>query len=209
MRQGAGEPRLSIEDIFRDLPTLETERLILRRLTLDDAPAMFDYASDPEVARYMEWEAHRTVEDSRAFILYAQQLAALGKAGSWGIELRAARTLAGGISLDAWHLRDGRAEIAYAVARRCWNQGLMTEAVREVVAFGFRGLGLNRIEARVSVPNAASARVLEKAGFRFEGLLRQHMLKQGVFHDMRMYGILRGEYDQTQRQTPAGGGSDP
>jgi ribosomal-protein-alanine N-acetyltransferase len=80
------------------------------------------------------------------------------------------------------------------LARRLWNQGLMTEAVREIVRFGFERMNLNRIEARCKIANVGSARVMEKVGLSFEGVLREHQYAKGVFEDLKLYSILRSEW---------------
>jgi len=85
-------------------------------------------------------------------------------------------------------------EIAYALARQHWNEGYTTEAVRAIIAFGYRTMRLNRIEARCDIPNIASARVMEKAGMKFECVLRQHMFVKNVDVDLKMYSILRDEW---------------
>ena len=85
---------------------------------------------------------------------------------------------------------DHLAEIGYWLGRDYWGQGLCTEAVVEVVEYGFDTLGLHRIFAQHIARNGASARVLEKAGFNKEGVLRQHARKWGVFEDVICYGML-------------------
>ena len=87
-----------------------------------------------------------------------------------------------------------RAELGYVLSRKLWGRGLMPEAVRAVVRFGFGRMELNRIEARCIIENAASARVMEKAGMTCEGTLREREFIKGAYRDMRLYSILRREY---------------
>lgn len=187
-------PDLTVEDVFGNLPSLETDRLLLRKLRLDDAEAVFAYASDPEVARYTTWEAHKTIDDSKAFLTSVIELYNSHQVAPWGMEHRAHRKLVGTCGFVYWHLRHARAEIAYALSRPYWNKGYTTEAVRAVIAFGYRVMRLNRIEARCDVPNVASARVMEKAGMKFEGILRHHMFTKGAYVDLKMHSILRDEW---------------
>ncbi|NIW38715.1 MAG: GNAT family N-acetyltransferase, partial [Gemmatimonadetes bacterium] len=84
-----------------------------------------------------------------------------------------------------------QAEIGYDLAHRHWGRGLMTEALRPMLRFGFEEMDLHRIEAGVTVGNEASARVLEKLGFREEGLLRRGGYWKGAYHDLRGFGLLR------------------
>ncbi len=189
---------MKAEDVYQNLPTLETPRLILRKLTMADAPDMFEYASDPEVARYVVFAAHRSIEDARAFIGWTTDRYQKGELAGWGIEHKSARKLIGTAGFGTWDTTHKRAEIAYALSRLYWNQGLMTEAVREILAFGFRRMELHRVQATCAVENVASARVLEKVGLRFEGTLRGYMLKKGTLFDQKMYAILRDEWLQSE-----------
>ncbi len=186
-----------LPDDFRfEVPRLETRRLVLRRLVPDDAAAVFAYASDPEVAAQTTWEAHRTLDDSREFIGRVMNWYADGFGGPWGLELKESGQLVGtcGMAITPQH---GRAELGYAVGRACWGQGLMTEAVIEVISYGFEELGLNRIEARCIPPNLGSARVMEKSGMTYEGTLREQVYVKGSFDDLRMFSILRREWNAT------------
>lgn len=179
---------------FIELPELPTERLILRRMTQADAEDVFAYASDPEVARRTVWEAHETLDDSRAFLRRAEQWYADGFGGPWGLVHRQEQRIIGtcGLILTLHHQRG---ELGYALGRAWWGQGLMTEAAREVLRYGFETLGLNRIEARCEPENFASERIMQKLGMTHEGTLRQQMLVKGGFQDMRLYSILAREWE--------------
>lgn len=183
-----------IEDVFADLPELETEHLVLRRVSMSDAEDLFDYASDPEVSRHSTWAPHRSLDDTRQYITTLVNQYKAHHVAPWGIEHKVERKLIGTCGFANWMVHHDRAEIGYALGRRYWNHGLMTEAVRAVIAFGFTQMKLNRIEARCKVENVASARVMEKAGMQFEGVLRQHMLVKGRYDDLKMYSVLRRDY---------------
>lgn len=180
---------------FADLPDLRTERLLLRKMRLEDAEEMFAYASDPKVTRYLLWETHRTVEDSEDFLRFAVEGYERGEFGGWGIVLSGSGAFVGTCGLDAGYSPEhARAELGYVLSRSHWGRGLMPEAVREVVRFGFEELDLNRVEARCFAGNVASARVMEKAGMAYEGTLRGREYVKGVYRDMRVHSILRGEF---------------
>ena len=87
-----------------------------------------------------------------------------------------------------------RAEVGYVLSRGYWGRGIMTEAVRAVIHFGFEELHLNRIESRCIAENMASARVMEKAGMVYEGTLRGREFIKGYYRDMKVYAIRRKEY---------------
>lgn len=114
----------------------------------------------------------------------------------WGVVHKGNMKLIGTCGFIYWIPDHARAEIGYALSRTYWGEGYMTEAVREVISFGRRTMELNRIEARCRTENTASARVLEKVGMKFEGILRRHIFSKGAYHDMKMYSILRSEVSE-------------
>lgn len=172
---------------------LETDRLILRRMTPNDAEAVFAYASDPEVTRYVLWETHLSIEDSRAFLELVAGKYESGGEPDWGIVYKGDHRFVGTCGIVSWEPDHARAELGYALSRHYWGRGLMVEAVRAMIAFGFDRMDLNRIEARCITENVASARVMEKAGMTHEGTLRQREFIKGAYRDIEVYSILRGE----------------
>lgn len=172
---------------------LETNRLILRKMTLDDAEAVFAYASDPEVTRYVIWETHLSIEDSRAFLDLVTTKYQSGGEPEWGIVYKGDHRFVGTCGIVSWEPYHARAELGYALSRDYWGRGLMAEAVGAMISFGFKEMNLNRIEARCIAENTASARVMEKAGMLYEGTLRQRELIKGEYRDTKVYSILRDE----------------
>ncbi|MBI3975534.1 MAG: GNAT family N-acetyltransferase [Armatimonadetes bacterium] len=189
------EEAAEIAAVFGDLPVLETQRLLLRKLILEDVPDVFAYASDPEVARFTTWEAHQTIDDSRRFLEWVAEQYVTFQVAPWGVVHKGGRRIIGTCGYMWWRPGHARAEIAYAIGRNYWNQGLTTEAVREVIRFGFERMRLNRIEARCMVENVASERVMQKAGMTFEGVLREQMYVKGRYDDLKLYSILKREYE--------------
>lgn len=176
-----------------DIPALETERLLLRPLTPADAADIFAYASDPEVARTTTWHPHTSIDASREFIAWAQHRYDMGAPEPFGMVLKATNTVIGACGLTpTWAHQRG--ELGYALGRPYWGQGLTTEAVRAVVAYGFTSLRLNRIEARCMVENIASERVMQKAGLTLEGILREREICKGRTISLKLYAILRSEW---------------
>lgn len=163
----------------------------MRALSLRDARDVFAYASDPDVARYTTWDAHLRIEDSRRFLRTVMQMRALGQAVPWGVvDLETGRLI--GTAGYVWWRPDGRrAEVGYAIARSHWNRGLVTEAMEEILRFGWQHMDLHRIEARCLVQNASSERVMQKLAMQFEGVLRGQIFIKGQFRDVKLYAILR------------------
>lgn len=188
------------DGIFGDLPQLETERLILRKLTPDDASDVFAYASDPEVTKYLLWNTHRTISDSLAFISAALARYQTGAPAPWGVVLKDEGKIIGTCDYISCNDTHRRAEIGYALARPCWGRGIMTEAVRKILDYGFRVKNFNRIQAMCDVPNIGSARVMEKAGMIYEGILREYMIQHDSARSVKVYSILKGEWLHAAKQ---------
>ncbi len=178
---------------FSSLPELKTERLILRPMRMSDAKDLYAYARDPEVSRHVLWSAHTSVFQSRAFLRSAIRQYRRGEPGSFAIVLQASGRMIGTVGF-MWVDREYKsAEVGYSLGRAYWNQGLMTEALRAVVAFGFDQLGLNRIEAQHETDNPASGRVMAHVGMQYEGTLRQRLKNKGKFVDVALWAILRSD----------------
>ena len=177
--------------MFSSLPALETERLILRPLRMQDAKDLYAYASDPAVSRHVLWDTHRSIRDSRQFLRSAIRQYRKGLPGSFGIELKASGRMIGTIGFMWVNIDHKSAEVGYSLSRNYWNQGFMTEALRAVIAFGFDELHLNRIEAQFETDNPASGRVMAHCGMQYEGVMRQRLMNKGKYVDVAQYAILR------------------
>jgi RimJ/RimL family protein N-acetyltransferase len=152
-----------------DPPIIESERLVLRRPTERDAPAVFDaYARDPAVSRYLTWTPHRGIEGTRGYLRQCDVGWQRGTLLTWLITMRDDRVI-GAFDMK---FEGHRAEIGYALARAAWGQGYATEAARAVMRWARTLPELNRVWAVCDVDNPASARVLEKIGMTREARLR-------------------------------------
>lgn len=185
---------LKIEDVFSDLPDLATPRLLLRKLRFEDAEDVFDYASDPEVAKDVTWFPHKSIEDSRAFINFVMKKYDANQTSEWGVVLKETGKLIGTCGFVWWKPEHARAEIGYAMSRRYWGRGLMTEAAGAVMAFGFEKMKLNRLEARCIDTNLGSEKVMLKNGMKLEGVLREMVYEKGAFRTLKTCSILASEY---------------
>ena len=183
----------SSELIFTMEP-LETDRLLLRRLEMADAQDIFDYGRDPDVARHVLWEAYRSVGECRSYIRGMVRRYRSGEPSSWGIEYKETGRIVGTIGYMWFQPDHNSAEVGYSLAHGLWNRGLMTEALRAVIAYSFEELRLNRVEAQHELTNPASGAVMKKCGMQYEGTLRQRLYNKGAYVDVALYSILRSEY---------------
>jgi len=151
-------------------PPIRTDRLILRRPVRDDAAAVFSYSSDPLVTRLLTFPPSTDIAESRAFLARCDRMWSDGSAFPLGITLSDADRLIGMIEL---HPTDHGVELGYVLARAYWGNGYMPEAVRAVADWALGEPSVMRVSAYCDVDNAASQRVLEKAGFSPEGVLHR------------------------------------
>jgi [ribosomal protein S5]-alanine N-acetyltransferase len=172
------------------LPTLRTTRLVLRPFRMTDASAVQQLAGASEVASTTLNVPH-PYEDGMADVWIATHPAAFASGAMATFAITTLDdTLVGAISLRL-EPADARADLGYWIGVPHWGLGYATEAAIAVLAFGFDVLALHRIHASHLTRNPASGRVMQKAGLSFEGILRQHVLKDGHFEDLAKYGMLR------------------
>ena len=155
-----------MESIFLKLaqyPIVETERLLLRPVTLDDAEAMFEYASDRENTRYT-FPTNQSLEETKNNIA---QFYLANPLGRWGIELKSNGKFIGTIDLHKIDPALKKAAIGYIINKKYWNQGLTTEANRAVIELAFEKIGMNKLTALHDKDNPASGKVMEKSGMCF------------------------------------------
>lgn len=176
---------------FNPFPQLETERTILRKLTLDDVEAIFDYCSREEVAQFVTWDVHKSLDDSKNFIHFAFERYANNQVAPWGIVLKENNQLIGTADFVWWQEQHKTAEIGYVLSSDYWGKGLMPEVVNKIIEFGFEQMDLVRIQALCLVENEASERVMQKVGMEYEGILRKRMFMKGKHRDLKIYSIVK------------------
>jgi len=181
------------------LPTLETERLVLRPYNQTDAKRVQQMCGDPAVAATTLAIPHPYPDGAaEQWISTHADSFRQGTEAVLAITLKPAGSVVGsiGLSVNKNHVRG---ELGYMVAKEHWNRGYCTEAARALVGFGFGVLGLNRIQAVHFPRNPASGRVMQKLGMTREGRLRQYVSNHGTGEDVEMYSILRPEFEASGR----------
>jgi ribosomal-protein-alanine N-acetyltransferase len=175
--------------------TLETERLILRRFTMDDACAMFqNWANDAEVTKYLTWPTHTDISVSKTVLNSWMELYQNPEHYSWAIVLKEIGEPIG--SIAAVEQRDdiNMVHIGYCIGRKWWRKGYTSEALSRLVKFFFEDVKAARIESRHDPNNPNSGKVMQKAGLRYEGtLLESDRNNQGIC-DAARYAILARDY---------------
>lgn len=176
------------------LPTLKTKRLIIRPISIIDAEDMFEYAKTNLVGPDAGWAPHRSLNDTYNIISAMMQIKHPTELGNWAIVLKESGKMIGTIELYN-HLPNFKAELGYALNPKFWGQGIIVEAAKEVIEFGFSILNLKRIHIGVFLTNNQSQRVAEKLGFIKEGILKNGYLRyDGKIFDELIYGLTDKEY---------------
>ena len=175
---------------------IETARLLLRRFRADDAQAMYrNWASDPEVNKFLTWTTYTAPEAADEILSLWTKSYAKADFYQWAIVFKENGDEPIG-SISAVHLDDRveKAEIGYCIGRNWWHKGIMSEALGAVIAFMFEEVGMNRIESRHDPRNPHSGNVMCKCGMQYEGTARQADWNNQGICDACHYGILKSEF---------------
>lgn len=174
-------------------PRIETDRLVLRELSPDDAAALFRNFSDAEVVKYI-MPPLTDIERASAMLREWADGYRAGKSLMWALTRKPGGGLLGTCGFEEFSWADRRGEVGYDIARTQWGKGLMSEAMRAVIYYGFSELDLNRIEAHTLLANARSVQLLRRLGFREEGTFRQRTQLGGGFWDQGFFALLRQDW---------------
>ena len=184
----------TVYSIFANMPTLETERFILRRICLDDADDMYEYSQNAEVTKYLTWSPHENKAYTFDYLTYLQNRYKTGDFFDWAIVCRHSRKMIGTCGFTRFDFPNNGGEIGYVINPKYKGQGIATEVSGRVIKFGFENLGLERIECKFIIENNASLRVMEKNRMTFEGVRRHGMLIKGEYKDIGVCSILREDF---------------
>lgn len=177
--------------------SLETPRLLLRRAQGEDAVPMFrNWASDPQVTRFLTWPTYQSVEAAYPVLAMWEESYRSPDFYHWMIVLKELGEPIGAISVVRLDDTTETAEIGYCIGKPWWGNGIMTEALKAVMDFLFREVGILRIEAGHDVANPASGAVMAKCGMIREGILRHAGKNNQGICDMCICAILREEWEK-------------
>lgn len=173
---------------------LETARLFLRRFTEADAEPMYrNWASDPEVSRFLTWPTHANVDVTTSLVSDWISRYENPDYYNWGIELKETGEVIGNISVVEVLEKIDAVEIGYCMGRAWWGNGIMPEALCAVMNYLFDEVGMNRVSACHDVNNPKSGRVMQKAGMKYEGTLRGAGRNNQGITDKVWYGLLKAD----------------
>lgn len=190
--------REKIYKIFSNMPTLKTERLIMRPMHANDAEDMFDYAQREDVTTYLLWSPHPSVSYTRDYLKYIETRYDVGDFYDWAVIERSSGKMIGTCGFTRIDMPNNVGEIGYVLNPDFHGKGYGTEAAREALKFGFDVIGLHRIEAKFMEGNRASRRVMDKLGMTFEGFHKEAILVKGKYRTVGISAVLSEDYRRLQ-----------
>ncbi len=179
---------------MRPIPILKTARLTLRPFNLDDAKDVQELAGDKRISDTTLFIPHPYPDGlAEEWITSHKKLCDEDKEIVWAVTIKESNALIGAISI---HPRPefNKGEFGYWIGVPFWNKGYASEALKEILRFGFEELKLNKMFAHHFMNNPASGKVMLKNGLKEEGYLREDIIKNGEYIDLRIYSMLRNEY---------------
>jgi [ribosomal protein S5]-alanine N-acetyltransferase len=185
-------PPLDLSRFFDVHPILETERIILRQLTLSDLEDVFENDREPEFVRYTPHVPAKSISDTEAYLRRIAKTFSDREVLTFGFERKSDKKIMGHCSLHNIVPQHHRAEIGYGISPAYWGEGYAFEGVKEIIQFGFEEMGIHRIEASCDPRNVRSIKLAERCGMVYEGTLREHKICKGERVSSAIYSILNG-----------------
>lgn len=179
-------------EIFRDIPTITTPRIVLRKITPFDIDDIYEYASDKRVSEFLLWDPHKDKRYTKKFVEFIQKGYEKLKYFTWGVEFDG--KMIGTCGFSAFDLSNNSAEVGYVLSANYWNMGIATEATKRVIEYGFEVLGLYKIEARFIKENTKSRKVAERLGMTYYMSLPLAYTHRSGKRDMVIFHIDRETY---------------
>lgn len=176
-------------EIFVPYPTIHTDRLILRMVKRQDAADLFELCRRPETSQFSLWHPHKTIDDTKALINYQISRYRKRECTFFAVENKGSGRVIGTCSYVTVEDDFKIVEIGYSILSDLWNQGFATEVADGLTGFAFDRMGAQRVYARVLPENTASAAVLQKIGFEYEGTLKKGYYFEGKVSDVEVYAM--------------------
>ena len=190
--------REKITKLFSHMPSIHTERLILRPLRVSDAQDMYRYARREDVTTYLLWSPYPSLDFAKQYLKYIEDRYAVGDFFDWGVIDRESGCMIGTCGFTTIDAPNNVGQIGYVLNPEFHGRGLGTEAAWAVMYFGFEIVGLHRIEAKFMQGNDASYHVMEKLGMTFEGYCRDAMLVKGAYRTIGTCAILSEDFEKNK-----------
>lgn len=177
----------------RIFPIITTDQLVCCQIIANDAAILHQYWSDPAVTEYFSLESFQSIEETLDMIVLLNSLPEKNEGIRWAITRKADNKVLGTCGFHNVKQEHFRAEIGYELGKEYWCQGFMTEALMAILTYGFNYMDFNRVEAFVNYGNIRSTGILEKLGFKLDGILREYEYNRGKFVNQYCYSLLKSD----------------
>ncbi|OAB39827.1 GNAT family N-acetyltransferase [Paenibacillus glacialis] len=186
-----------------NIPKLESDRILLRRMEPNDAPKLFECWSRSEVREHSGIPELESLSSAVEMIQFLNALSETEDGLRWGIVKKESNEWIGSCGFNMWQLEGAyRGEIGCELSSLYWGQGYMSEAIQLLLNYGFQVMGLHRIEVLVDPRNERASRLFIAQQFQMEGKLRDYRHTTEGFHDVHIYSVLHGDWLQKQKEMP-------
>jgi ribosomal-protein-alanine N-acetyltransferase len=184
-----------LKEVFSNLPRFETRRLILRRIEERDCGDMFEYSADENVTRYLTWQPHTNISETKNYLSDLQKKYDSGRFYDWGLVYKEDGRLVGTCGFTSINLNKNTCEVGYVLAKKYWGRGLMPEALECVMDFAFDYFGFDKVEARFLDGNEKSKKVMLKAGMIFEKTEHNVFYIKSEYKTVHTYSITKSAFE--------------
>ena len=174
-------------------PALETKRLLLRQTTQEDTEAVFAVFSDPKVTQFHDRNTLVHLDEANQIIERWTRGFESRRGIRWGIAERHNNYLIGSCGFT-WHQQANAAEVGYELSSHYWRQGIMSEALKAILQYGFIDREIQFVIADIMIENIASRKLLEKLGFRSQGILEKRGFWKAKHHDLERFKMTKTEF---------------
>ena len=175
-------------------PMIKTDRLVLCQLQIEDTVVLHEYWSDEAVTEYFTIDPFTNIKETIEMVEVLKNLFRCRQGIRWAIVRKNDSKVLGTCGFHNLKPEHLRVEMGYELGKKYWGQGFMAEALTAILDYGFNVMQVNRIEAFVNQGNGRSVRILEKMGFKLDGLLRNYEFARGKFVDQYCYSLLKSDY---------------
>ena len=190
---------MNFRRVFRDLPKLETDRLILKKISVSDAEDMYSYASLNSVTRFLLWSPHLNIEDTRGYIEFLNRQYKKGTYADWGVFLKSEGRLIGTTGFADFDFENNTGEVGYVLNPAYQGNGYMSEAVSAVLSVAFDCIGLERVDLRIMEENKPSMRLASRLGFYFEKIGEEPLNVKGVDRIIHYYSLTKEKWEKIKK----------
>jgi len=181
--------------VWNRFPELETKRLTLKKIESKHAKELITFWGDENVTKYTDFESFTSLSNIEDVIQWMGSKFSELSGIRWGIFLKKKSKLIGTCGFNSWIInKSNKGEIGYDLHPKYWNQGIMSESLKEILKYGFNEMKLHRIEAFIDPNNITSQKLLEKLKFTKEGCLRDNNYWKGKFQTVLIYSLLQNDY---------------